>query len=102
MTSKRERIDVDFRRSVQITTNRAADQIGFRGNADLLLVISVGDDASWEQVYFGPFGPIKAASRFSSRDNKHMILIAKLRSLLLVSADTRLSDANRQAAPQSL
>ena len=35
---------------VQIKTNYAVSQIGFRGAADLLLVIGVKDDGSWEQV----------------------------------------------------
>ena len=35
---------------VQIKTNYAVSQIGFRGEADLLLVIGVKDDGSWEQV----------------------------------------------------
>ena len=42
-------------RSVQIKTNYAADQIGFRGQADLMLVIGVRYDGSWEEIYFGDF-----------------------------------------------
>ena len=69
-------------RTVQIKTNYAAAQIGFRGAADLLLVIGVEDDGTWREIYFGPFAPVKDAARFSARDNKHMIAIAKLRLLL--------------------
>lgn len=66
---------------VQIKTNHAANQIGFRGEADLLLVIHVKDDGDWEEVYFGPFAEVKAIARYSSRDNKHMVAMSKLRAL---------------------
>lgn len=65
--------------SVQIKTNYAANQIGFRGSADLLLVIGVNDDGSWQEIYYGSFESVKQAARFSARDNKHMIAISKLR-----------------------
>jgi hypothetical protein len=66
---------------IQIKTNYAASQIGFRGEADLLLVIGVQDDGSWEEIYFGPFAIVKEQARFSARDNKHMIAISKLKQL---------------------
>jgi hypothetical protein len=68
-------------RTVQIKTNYAASQIGFRGSADLLLVIGVKDDGSWEELYYGSFAEVKEQSRFSARDNKHMIAISKLSQL---------------------
>jgi hypothetical protein len=68
-------------RSVQIKTNFAASQIGFRGDADLLLVIGVKDDGSWQEIYYGPYATVKQQSRFSARDNKHMIAVKKLCSL---------------------
>jgi hypothetical protein len=68
--------------TVQIKTNYAATQIGFRGAADLLLVVGVEDDGSWREVYFGPFAPVREASRFSARDNKHMIAVTKLKQLV--------------------
>ena len=68
-------------KTVQIKTNFAASQIGFRGEADLLLVIGVREDGLWEEIYYGPFLPIQQNARFSARDNKHMIAISKLRSL---------------------
>lgn len=68
-------------RSVQIKTNFAATQIGFRGEADLLLVIGVRPDGDWEEIYFGDFAPVKAQSRYSARDNKSMIAISKLKTL---------------------
>lgn len=73
-------------RSVQIKTNYAASQIGFRGQADLLLVLGIRVDGSWEEIYFGPYGPVKELARFSGRDNKHMISITKLRSLVMANS----------------
>ena len=56
-------------------------QIGFRGDADLLLVIGVKEDGTWEEIYFGDFNPVKEQSRYSKRDNKHMIAISKLKNI---------------------
>ena len=67
--------------TVQIKTNYAANQIGFRGEADLLLVIGVKEDGSWQELYFGDYSLVKAHSRYSARDNKHMIAISKLLKL---------------------
>ncbi len=69
-------------KTVQIKTNYAASQIGFRGVADLILVIGVKSDGSWNEIYYGPFDPVKAAARYAQRDNKHMIAIAKLAKLV--------------------
>jgi hypothetical protein len=69
-------------RTIQIKTNYAAKQIGFRGVADMLLVIGVSDDGTWEEVFYGPFAPVKDAARFSARDNKHMIALTKLKQLV--------------------
>lgn len=66
---------------VQIKTNYSAKQIGFRGEADLMLVIKVNDDGSWEEVYYDDFKLVKEKARYSARDNKHMIAISKLRSI---------------------
>ena len=70
-------------RTVQIKTNFASAQIGFRGEAELLLVLGIREDGSWEEIYFGPYPPIKAMARFSARDNKYMIAVSKLRSTQL-------------------
>ncbi len=75
-------------RSVQVKTNHAATQIGFRGQADLLLVLHVQASGEFEEIYFGPFAPVLAASRHSARDNKEMIAVSKLRELKRV-LDTR-------------
>lgn len=63
---------------VQIKANYAASQIGFRGSADLMLVIGVKDNGGWEELYYGSFQAVKAQSRYSERDNKNMIAISKL------------------------
>jgi hypothetical protein len=68
-------------RTVQIKANFAASQIGFRGKADLLLVLSVNHDGTWSELYFGSFAPVLAASRRSERDNKNAITLSKLKQL---------------------
>ena len=42
-------------KKVQIKANHYSKQIGDRGKADLLLVLSVKKDGSWEEFYFGDF-----------------------------------------------
>jgi hypothetical protein len=68
-------------KSVQIKTNHAASMIGYRGEADLMLVIHVDDSGEFEEIYYGDFAPVKNASNFSKRDNKSTITISKLRKL---------------------
>ena len=68
-------------KKVQIKTNYASSQIGFRGEADLMLVIKVHETGEWEEVYYGDFNKVKELSRYSARDNKHMITISKLTSI---------------------
>jgi Family of unknown function (DUF6998) len=68
-------------KSVQIKTNFAANQIGFRGEADQLLVIGVEENGDWHEIYYGDFEVVKNHSRYSARDNKHMIAISKLKQL---------------------
>jgi len=65
-------------KTVQIKANHAAKQIGFRGNADLLLVIHVESDGEWNEVYYGSFEKASQLSTYSERDNKKMISITKL------------------------
>jgi len=68
-------------KTVQIKANYAANQIGFRGEADLLLCIKVKENGEWEELYFGLFSDVKDRSRYSARDNKHMIAISILKNL---------------------
>lgn len=67
--------------TVQIKTCHASNQIGFRGSADLLLVIKVETDGTWHEIYYGPFEPISEIARYSARDNKHTTTLSKLRSM---------------------
>ena len=70
-------------KTVQIKTNHAASMIGYRGDADLMLVIHVTNDGEFSEIYFGDFSLVKNESNFSRRDNKHTITISKLRRLAL-------------------
>ena len=74
-------------RTVEIKTNRSSGQIGFRGEADLMLVVSVADDGEFEEIYYGDFKLVKENSRYSARDNKNTITISKLKKLK-ISKDT--------------
>ena len=55
--------------------------IGYRGEADLMLVIHVHNNGEFEEIYYGDFALVKNASNFSRRDNKHTITVTKLRRL---------------------
>ena len=68
-------------KTVQVKTSHSANQIGFRGKADLMLVIKVGLEGTWDEVYFGDFASVRAIARYSARDNKHMVPLSKLQSL---------------------
>jgi hypothetical protein len=85
-------------KSVQVKTNHAATQIGFRGSADLMLVLHIKTNGDWEQIYYGPFAPVKAASRYSARDNKDMIAVSKLRTLQTVAVTQGAEVASRVAS----
>jgi hypothetical protein len=47
----------------------------------LLLVLKVEPDGTWAESYYGPFASAKALSRYSARDNKHMIATRHLAGL---------------------
>jgi len=83
--------------TVQVKTNHAASQIGFRGQDDLLLVLHVRTVGEYDEVYYGPFAPVKAASRYSARDNKDMLAISKLKTLKNVVAASGEAAAERVA-----
>ena len=46
-----------------------------------MLVLHVDASGEWEKLYYGPFDVVQKASRYSARDNKRMIAIAKLKVL---------------------
>jgi len=66
---------------VQIKANHSSSTIGFRGEADLLLVLKIESSAEWKEVYYGPFKPIKDQASYSKRDNKYTIPIAKFQGM---------------------
>jgi len=68
--------------SVQVKTNHAASSIGFRGEADKMLVLKVHDDGGWDELYYGDFNAVKKQANYSSRDNKFMITLSKLRRIV--------------------
>ena len=68
-------------RTVQVKTNHSALNIGFRGKADLMLVLRVKDDGTWEEIYYGDFESVQKIARYSKRDNKYMVLVSRLKGL---------------------
>jgi len=77
-------------KTVQIKTNHAAQQIGYRGKADLMLVIHVEENGNWNEIYFGEYDVVENNSTYSARDNKRMIPILKLKRLQEEKNQTRL------------
>lgn len=69
-------------KTVQIKANHAASTIGFRGEADLLLVLKILPDGRWSESYYGPFAAVKDMARYSARDNKHMVAVKSLAALI--------------------
>ena len=48
---------------------------------DLLLVIKVKVDGTWEELYFDDFEKALSIANFSKRDNKHSISITALKKI---------------------
>lgn len=69
-------------RKVQVKANYAASQIGFRGEADMLLCLKIDLNGDWTEIYYGDFGLVKQAARYSARDNKHMVAITALQKIV--------------------
>ena len=67
--------------TIQIKANYSSKSIGIRGEADLLLVIKVKVDWTWEELYFGDFKKALSVSNFSARDNKHSITLTALKKI---------------------
>jgi len=86
-------------KTVQVKTNHASTQIGFRGKADLMLVLHVLTTGEWEEVYYGPFNLVEAAARYSARDNKKMIALTKLRAMQKVWKTEGMQAAVKMANP---
>lgn len=73
-------IDTEGRR-VQIKTNHASATIGFRGEADRMLVLHVAKDGSWDVMFNGDFAAVSRESNYSARDNKRTITVGRLKRL---------------------
>jgi len=56
---------------VQIKANHSSSSIGFRGEADLLLVLKIESSAEWKELYYGPFKPVKDKASYSKREQVH-------------------------------
>ena len=61
--------------------NFAATQIGFRGEADMLLCLRIDLAGDWTEIYYGDFSLVKKVARYSARDNKHMVPLAALQRI---------------------
>jgi hypothetical protein len=68
-------------KTVQVKANHSSSTIGFRGNADYLLVLKIESDGSYEEIFYGAFKIVEPHSNFSKRDNKRTITISKLKKL---------------------
>ena len=68
-------------KTVQIKTNHAATTVGFRGEADLLLVIHVESSGDYHELYYGDFQAVKSQCTYAKRDNKYSITITKLKKI---------------------
>ena len=51
------------------------------GDADLLLVILIDENATVEQVYYGSYSAAEDEGTFNERQNRIIITLAKLRKL---------------------
>ena len=63
---------------MRLKANYAASQIGFRGDADVLLCLKIDLNGDWSEIYYGDFGLVKEVARYSARDNMHMIPVSVL------------------------
>ena len=80
-------------RKVQIKTNHASGTIGFRGQADLMLVIYVGNDGEFSEIYYGDFAVVQANANYSKRDNKSVITVSKLKQLAIQNEAAKAASA---------
>jgi hypothetical protein len=70
-------------KKVQIKATRTGNQIKFHleDEVELLLVLQIFDDATWEVIYYGSFYKAKEYKNFSKRSNRYTININKLKKL---------------------
>ena len=67
---------------IQIKANYASNLIWLNGEADLLLVIKIKVEGTWDDVYFGDFLKALSIANYSKRDNKYSISITALRKII--------------------
>jgi hypothetical protein len=70
-------------KKVQVKANFAASQIGFLGEADLLLCLKIELSGNWTEIYYGDFGLVRKVARYSARDNKHMVPVSALQRIAI-------------------
>ena len=70
-------------KKVQIKATRTGTQIKFHleDAVELLLVLRVFDDATWEVIYYGSFNKAKELKNFSEYSNRYTINVNKLKKL---------------------
>lgn len=70
-------------KKVQIKATRTGTQIKFHleDEVELLLVLRVFDDATWEVIYYGSFNKAKELKNFSEYSNRYTINVNKLKKL---------------------
>ena len=70
-------------KKVQIKATRTGNQIKFHleDEVELLLVLQIFDDATWEVIYYGSFYKAKELKNFSKRSNRYTININKMKKL---------------------
>lgn len=75
-------ITIDNKR-VQIKAVKTGTQIKFHleYEVELLLVLQIYDDASWEVIYYGSFEKAKELKNFSKYSNRYTINVNKLKDL---------------------
>ena len=74
-------------KTVQIKTNHASQTIGIRGVADLLLVLKVQADGTWEELFYGDFQSVIAIANWSKRDSKHSVPVRSLKRISESTSD---------------
>ncbi len=66
---------------VQIKANHSSSTIGFRGEADLLLVLKIESSAEWQELYYGPFKTSQGESNLLEMRQQVHDPVAKLQDL---------------------
>ena len=78
-------------KKVQIKAIKTGTQIKFHleDEVELLLVLRIFDDATWEVIYYGSFDKAKELKNFSKRSNRYTINANKLKNLYKEIGDNK-------------